>query len=49
MLKLSFVLQNILQLIGFIRPLFEAASRKYSISCRAFCENPEYVPNKVKL
>ena len=49
MLKVSFVLQNILQLIGFIRPLFEAASRKYSISCREFCENPEYVTNKVKL
>ncbi len=28
MLGLSFVLQIILQLIGFIRPLFEAASRK---------------------
>ncbi len=28
MLELSFVLLNILQLIGFILPLFEAASRK---------------------
>ena len=47
MLGFTFALKNRLHFIGLIRPMFEAASRKYSTSCRAFCENSEYVSNLV--